>query len=103
MPKAKYDGVVEAVHYGPDGKVAWVRVYERRGAIFSDRIVIDRNTFVERLQAGRIYFAGRRVPQMAGTFETTAPVRLLGGEGDEILVSGEPEAGREYLKGVPVI
>ena len=32
MANKKYDGVIEAVHYAPDGQVEWVRAYLRRGA-----------------------------------------------------------------------
>jgi hypothetical protein len=37
----KFDGVIEAVRY-KNGQVEVVRAFERRGAAFSDRILIPR-------------------------------------------------------------
>ena len=34
MAKLKFDGLIEAVRYAPDGKIILVRAYERRGATF---------------------------------------------------------------------
>lgn len=39
MP-ARFDGVIEAVRYSPDGKIEVARAYERRGAAFSDHVLI---------------------------------------------------------------
>jgi hypothetical protein len=103
MPKPLFNGVVEAVHYDPDGKVAWVRVYERRGPTFSDRLIINRQTFIERIKAGRKYLAGRRVPLMASTFETSDAIHYIQDGDAGVLVTGERQAKRDNLEGVPVI
>ena len=50
MAGMKYDGVIEAARYAPDGRILMVRAYERRGATFSDRVLLDRNTLVEQLK-----------------------------------------------------
>ncbi|MDP1779148.1 MAG: hypothetical protein Q8K73_02630, partial [Anaerolineales bacterium] len=47
----KIDGVIEAVRY-KNGQITWVRAYERRGATFSDRVLLDRKTLLQRLQKG---------------------------------------------------
>ena len=49
----KFDGVIEAVRYNPDGQIALVRGYELRGVTYSDRVLLDRNTLVERLKEGK--------------------------------------------------
>ena len=103
MAKTKFDGVVEAVHYDPSGKVVWLRVYERRGPTFSDRLIVDRQTFIERIKAGRKYLAGKRVPLMASTFETTEPIHFIQGGDGGVLVTGERTASQDKLDGVPVI
>ena len=103
MAKPKYDGVVEAVHYGPDGQVDWVRVFERRGPTWSDRIILKRGDFIQKLKAGKKYFAGKRIPQMAGTFEVTVPVQLVSDGGREILSAGDKKAEKDDLEGVPLI
>lgn len=103
MAKSKYDGVVEAVRYGQDGKVDWVRTYLRRGPTWSDYILLDRQALIEYLKAGRNFMVGRRIPLLAGTFEVTVPVRVIQKNGDEILVTGDLQADRDRLDGVPVL
>ena len=103
MAKPKFDGVIEAVHYQADGIVAWVRVYERRGASFSDRLIVDRPTLIERIKMGRKYVAGKRVPLMASTFETTDPIRFLPNSNGGILVTGDGKTELDHLAGVPVV
>ena len=103
MAKAKYDGVIEAVRYNPDGRIEWVRAYVRRGPIFSDRLLLDRQALVEQLKAGKSYMAGRRQPLMGGTFEVTKPVRLLHKDGQEVVVTGEQGQTRDSLEDVPII
>jgi hypothetical protein len=77
MAGPKYDGIVEAVHYKPDGQVDWVRVFERRGPTFSDYLILKRDALVSRLKAGKKFMVGRRVPTMASTFEVSSPVKLV--------------------------
>lgn len=103
MPKPKFDGVVEAVRYTPDKSVAWVRIYLRHGAAFSDYVLMDRSTLVEHLKSGKRYVAGKRIPRMAGTFEVSAPLQLLQSNGREILATSATKADAEYLAGVPII
>ena len=101
MAKQKFDGVVEAVHYKPDGQVDWVRTYLRRGPIFSDYILLDRQTLVEHLKSGKQYVAGRRIPQLASTFEVTNTLHVIRNGGEEILVTGNLQSNRDKLEGVP--
>jgi hypothetical protein len=101
VAKQKFDGVVEAVHYKPDGQVDWVRTYLRRGPIFSDYILLDRQTLVEHLKSGKQYVAGRRIPQLASTFEVTKPLHVVRNDGEEILVTGDLQSNKDKLEGVP--
>ncbi len=103
MPKQKLDGVVQAVHYTMDGQVEWVRAYLRRGPTFSDRVKLDRQTLVANLKAGKRYFAGQPVPQMASTFQLAEPLQLLEKDGRVILVTGDRKADQDRLDGIPVI
>ena len=103
MPRQKFDGVVETVHYKLNGEVDWVRAYERRGPTFSDHLLIDRATLVQRLKEGKRYVVGCRIPRMASTFEVTQPLRLIITDGAEVLVVGENQTKHDYLDGVPVI
>lgn len=103
MAKNKYDYVVEAVHYNPDGQVEWVRAFERRGPTFSDHVLIERKSIIERLKAGNNFMVGKRVPRMGGTFEVSVPLRLVNASGKEVLVTGDQQADQDHLEGVPVL
>jgi len=103
MAKEKLDGVVEAVHYGSDGDVKWVRAYLRRGPTFSDRLIIDRSTLIDYLKAGKKFMAGKRIPLKASTFEVSQPLRLVQTDGHEVLVTGEIKADQDRLESVPII
>jgi hypothetical protein len=101
MAKDKIDGVIEAVHFAPDGKIAWVRAYERRGSTYSDRILINRETLIERIKAGKHFFTGQRIPLEAGSFEIIHPVRIIAINDHSILVTGYSPASQDTLDGVP--
>jgi hypothetical protein len=107
MAKRKLDGVVNAVHYNPDGQIAWVRAYLRRGPTFSDYVMLDRQTLIANLKSGKNYLVGERVPQMASTFEVGAALRIIEKDDRQIIVSGDKDdgstAGRDHLEGAPVI
>lgn len=77
MPK-KIDGVVEAVRYAPNGSIAMVRAYERRGAAFSDQLLIERALLVERLKKGEKFVTGQRKEYLGSTFETGSEILLVG-------------------------
>lgn len=98
MAKPKFDGLIEAVRYSPDGKIELVRAYERRGATFSDHILIDRANLVTRLKGGEIFVTGSRKEFLGSTFETTKTVRL---DGDVINTGSNSK--RDLLEGVPAL
>jgi hypothetical protein len=103
MADKKYDGVVEAVHYSPDGRVEWVRAYLRRGAAWSDRVILQRDQLVREIKAGKKFMVGQRVVYMAGTFEVSSPIKLNGQEGSEVLNSTLKPADGDCLEGVPIL
>jgi hypothetical protein len=96
----KVDGVIEAVRY-KDGQIEEVRAFERRGAVFSDRILIPRAKLLERLKDGKQFVVGQRKEFFAGTFETGKPVRVVGpGSGEFISTRGDAEC--DELEQAPV-
>jgi hypothetical protein len=99
MPK-QFDGVIEAVRY-KGGQIVLVRVYERRGATFSDRILLDRKTLLERLKKGGRFVTGSRQELMASTFAVGKPVQALGRDGKELLAT-RADAQRDELENVPI-
>jgi len=96
----KFDGVIEAVHYH-DGQIVSARLFERRGATFSDRIIVPREDLIQRLQKGKTYVTGQRKEYLASTFETGAAVQAVARNG-KVFLSTRPDATKDELEGVPV-
>ena len=91
------DGVIESVRY-KNGQVSYVRAYERRGKTYSDRVVLDRKSLVERLQKGQQFVTGSREELLASTFRIGKPVMLVKQDGREILATRE-NASRDEMEG----
>jgi len=98
MARNKFDGVIEAVRYQPDGKIALVSAYERRGAVWSDRVLLERGELIERLKRGKRFVTGQRKEYVGGVFETGPSVRVVQG----MLVTQEQAAKRDLLGDVPI-
>ena len=96
----KVDGVITAVHY-KNGQIVNVRAYERRGATFSDHILLDRKSLLERLKNGKKFAVGTRKELLASTFELGKPVQMINRDGKEI-ISTRQEADRDELEQAPV-
>jgi len=96
----KFDGIIEAVHY-KNGQIVTARIYERRGASFSDRILIERKDLLERIKSGKKFLTGTRKEFWAGTFEEGKPVQLVNRDGKEFIATREG-ADRDELEQVPV-
>ena len=97
----KFDGVIEAVRY-KNGQIEVVRTFERRGAAFTDRIMLSRKEFLERVKKGKKYVVGKRKEFLAGSFDVQEnPVRVLERDGQEIL-STRAEADHDELEQAPV-
>ncbi len=106
--KKRIDGVIEAVHYQPDGQVSWVRAFLRRGATFSDRTLLSRQELVNQLKVGKHFVIGTPIEFQASTFHVSSPVELISANDRELLV-GQSVAGTsgplnsDNLVGAPVL
>ena len=96
---SKFDGVIEAVRF-KNGKIEVVRAYERRGATFSDHVLLDRKTLLDRLKKGKHFVTGQRKEYLASTFEVGKPVNLVGTDGREIVTTAA-QVDHDELEGVP--
>ncbi len=94
----KPDVIVEAVRYAPDGQIQFVRAYERRGAVWSDWLLLDRASLLERLKSGKTVLAGRRKQYLGNVFETGAPLRV---NGQAITLADRPSS-QDNLADVPI-
>ena len=102
MADKKFDGVIEAAHYTRNGQIDFVRAYERRGAGFSDRVLLDRKTLLERLKARKRFVTGERRLLLGGTFDSGRDVNLVTRDGRDF-VSTRADATGDTLEGVPLI
>jgi hypothetical protein len=93
------DGVIEAVRF-KNGQIAVVRMFERRGATFSDWMMLDRKALLERLKNGKSFVTGSREEFLAGTFNHNLPVLLVQGNEREFIATRENADG-DVLENVP--
>ena len=103
MTPQKIDGVLECVHYDANGRLETLRVYQRRGAAFSDRMLLTRADFIQQLKLGRKYVAGQRIPYMGSSFDTGPAILLAGKPGAEVIVQGSSPTEKDSLPDVPII
>jgi len=96
----KFDGIIEAARY-KNGQIVVVRGYERRGASFSDRVLIERKELLERIKSGKKFLTGVRKELWASTFEEGKPVQVISRDGKEF-ISTRNEADHDELEQVPV-
>ena len=96
----RFDGVIEAVRY-KGGKIDMVRAYERRGATFSDRVLLSRKTLIERIKQNKRFVTGERKQLMASTFEIGKSVNLLDRDDARQIISTHDQSEQDELEGVP--
>jgi hypothetical protein len=98
----KFDGVIEAVRYNPDGQIALVRGYELRGVTYSDRILLDRATLLERIKDGKKFAIGQRKEYWASTFEYGKTVKLISSNSNEFLTTRDDTPEHDEFEETPV-
>ena len=98
----KFDGIIEAARYDAEGRLLVVKAYERRGAAYSDVVLLDRQTLVERLKAHQRFVTGKRVYKMGGTFQVSERIRLARNGDQEMIATGKQPASHDTLEGVPI-
>ena len=98
MARSKFDGVIEAVHYTPGGQIHVVRAYERRGAVWSDSVLLKREELVGRLKQGKRFVTGQRKTYLGSNFQIGRPVRVIKGS---VVTEGQASE-RDLLAEVPI-
>ena len=97
----KFDGVIEAVRYNPDGQIALVRGYELRSVTYSDLIILNRETLLERLKAGKTFAIGQRKEFWGSTFNFGKTVKVVSKDGKDYLTTGDSTTQRDELENTP--
>ncbi len=103
MTEKKIDGVMEVVHYQPDGMVAWVRGYLRRGATWSDRVILKRDELVKEIKTGKKMMIGQRRALWASTFDVSAEIQVKKWDEKEVLTIMAASSEKDQLGDLPVI
>jgi uncharacterized protein YjhX (UPF0386 family) len=94
------DGIIEAVRY-KNGQIVVVRAYERRGKTYSDCVLLDRKTLLERVQKGQQYVVGSREEFRASTFKTGKSVKVAK-QGDREFLATRQDISRDELEEAPL-
>ena len=102
MTKQKVDGVIEAVRYANDGRINDVRLYEKRGLIFADNILMNRDELLDQLKHGSCYYTGTRTEKMANHFDLHQQVKLINSSKREIITKGSVYGNNDLLEKVPL-
>ncbi len=97
MPPAQFDIVITTVRYAPDGKIEMARAFERRGAAFSDHVLLSRQALLEKIKAGKRCVTGKRKEFFGGVFEVENTVQLNGD-----FITTDPAARQDTLANVPI-
>ena len=97
----KIDGVIEAVRYNKSGQIALVRGYELRGVTYSDRVLLDRETLMERLKEGKKFSTGQRKEFWGSTFDLGKTVKIVNKDGEEYITAGGEASKRDELEDTP--
>ena len=101
MARIKYDGVIEGVRYTSAGQIEMVRIYEKRGFVFSDSILMDRAGLAEKLSQGSQFVTGHRKQYVANMFETGKLVHLSCGT-NPIITTKDQAGNQDFLANVHV-
>jgi hypothetical protein len=98
----KVDVVIVAARYDmASGRLAQAQAYERRGAVWTDVLLLDREALMARLRARRKVYAGAPKAEVPGDFTVRGEIHLQGTNGRAWLALGNTRVERDEL-GVPV-
>ena len=96
----KVDVVIDGARYTPDGRLSLARGWERRGEVWGDWVLFDRDQLIGHLRRGKRVVIGR-AGELPGDFVVEVPVQLLRSNGFEVLlVHGKPTKNDDL--GVPL-
>ena len=83
------------------GRLTQAQAYERRGAVWSDVLLLDREALLARLSSRRKVYSGAPNAEVPGDFIVRGEIRLQGADGRAWLALGTTRVDRDDL-GIPV-
>jgi len=103
MNRNKADLIIEAVHHKRNGQIDFVRAYQKRGATYSDCLLVKRQELLELLVLGMRVVTGQRIPLLGTVFLELAPVMLLTINNKQTIATGGSTENHIELAEVPII
>lgn len=97
----KLDIVLVAARYGDDGMLKFAKGYERRGDVWTDIRIFDREALIEKVRSGAKVVTGDAV-KIPGNYEPQGRVRVEGPDGGAYLVANGSSSEKDDL-GLPVL
>jgi len=98
----KADIVVVAARYeAGGGRLSQAQAYERRGSVWGDIVLLDREALLGKVRSRRKVFAGEARAEVPGDFILRGAIRARGAAGQAVLVQAASAAGADDL-GVPL-
>lgn len=97
----KIDVVLVAARYGPDGRLSLAQGYARRGAVWGDLRLYNRDQLVEQLELGMQLVTGRPA-ELVGDFQILARVEHRSRNGQDGQLSIEGKSGPQDDLGLPL-
>jgi hypothetical protein len=97
----KLDIVLVAARYKEDGSLEFARGYERRGYVWSDLRIYDRDSLIKKVRAGAQVYTGNPV-EVPGNYEPDRRVRIEGQDGSAYLVTNGNGVEKDDLS-LPVL
>ncbi|MFC1996906.1 hypothetical protein ACFLXI_04780 [Chloroflexota bacterium] len=101
--KKPYDGVVVAARYTQQGELDWVRAFVRQGFVFSDRLLLDRETLVEHLQEGKRFKTGERMIYHGNDFKIIEDIHLIESDSGNLIIAGTGSSNQDSLGNIPIL
>jgi hypothetical protein len=101
MAKKKFDGILNAVHLDENGQIKIARVFERRGPVVSDLILLDRADFIQCIKDGQVFYTGNRILNQGSSFELGTKITIELDNGKDVVVVGKKETSGDNIKSVP--
>ena len=103
MLKKRFDGVIEAVRFSRNRQIDFVRIYERRGASFSDCILLNRRELIKQLENGKHFVTGQRKKYLAGTFDVDRSIRIFQSNDSQVVTTSDKCPIHDDLDGIPIL
>lgn len=99
MKIKKIKGVIDAVHYLTNGKIGFVRLYERRGAVWSDHLIVNRDDLVASIRTGNKYATGKRKNYLGSSLVIDSEIMI----NHDWISTEDNISACDQLLGVPMI